>query len=455
MTVGVPENHCSEYGGGKLYLPKYLILLSFLLISALPSLSEQQFLQWGLAGLDVDINLYQAIILTFSLYGSFAWFKTPLSMTFKWFFLIFCLMVSYNTFSILIFHIDYVVPTLRGIFNLFVNLLCVFLISQVLRRYISVRGFSLTVVVFGNILAFSGIAEFALLQFSDSALEQWRRMIVGNTSNIKELLTLHGVALDLHKLSRVGGLIGAPENLGNALTLTLPFALLANLTVLGQMWIIIIYTIVSVFTSSRSLGIALILHLIFLISCKYRGIRTVGPVVAGAIGLCGVLWFGLNLESFSRFSSDAFSYEWVWRGAGLAGLLEAIQESGMWFTGLGFGWGSEAQFGLTPLTSGVLGGDIAIAFGLGGLPGVAILAVLWVLILKIKKVARSVSPGVRAAVNLYMLFIALRSLITPELMRLVLVSNILTLLLLSFIVVADYAVNYSSTESLKDDIFDG
>jgi hypothetical protein len=153
-----------------------------------------------------------------------------------------------------------------------------------------------------------------------------------------------------------------------------------------------------------------------------------------------MLWLGLNAESFTRFGLDALLYELEWRGSRLFALLDVMSENQwVWITGLGFGWGADQYFGLKSMTSGILGGDLAVAYGLGGVTGVLILLLFWRIILKVWGLGRQAYATSREkiAIGMYVLFVLLLSVFTPVLTQFVLSSGTIAWLLIAFLVLIE------------------
>jgi len=201
-----------------------------------------------------------------------------------------------------------------------------------------------------------------------------------------------------------------------------------------------LYFLSAVVSASRSLGIALLLYSMLLLANKRNDAKQykTGVAMAWVVSLALVFWLSLNLEASIRFGQEALLYEFNWRTERFLALLNVMQESEFaWITGLGLGWGVDQHYGLSPLTSGVLGGDLAVAYGLGGVVGLLVLLSFWGIILRVWIEVRRCFSIDKLAIDLYILFLIFLSAITPVLMQLVLNSGIVTLLLVAFLVLAE------------------
>jgi len=291
--------------------------------------------------------------------------------------------------------------------------------------------------VFGALVAASAVMEYALLKSSMTMLLEWRNVVWGSVDP-DDLLKIGGVTLDPTGLARVGGIIGAPENLGYVLALTLPFVLLAQPGPFAQMALLGLYALAAVVTGSRTLTIGIAMFGLLALRPR-RGVR--GSARRAALALValvalGLAWSSINEEAFSRFSPDALQYEFDWRSERLSALVSAAGRVPYgWLTGIGFGSGADLQAGLESVTSGMLGGDVAVAAGLGGLVGVSALLALWTILLTARH--RAHHPTRRRAVDVYLAFVATTSLLFPVLMQLVLTTGIICTLLMTFLVVID------------------
>jgi hypothetical protein len=332
-------------------------------------------------------------------------------------------------------------PLARGVVNLAINVLLAVGVSQLLRRPGSTGTLALAVSVFGVLVAASAVLEYVLLKSSIGLLIDWRNLVWGSVDP-SELLTIGGVTLEPVGLARVGGIIGAPENLGYVLGLTLPFVMVLQPTPLAQGALLGLYTIAAVVTGSRTLTIGIAIFGLLVVRPRpgvRRGYRTaiVGAVVVAVLGLA---WWSVNEEAFVRFSPEALEYELFWRSDRLAALLAATASRPTgWLTGIGFGSGADLQLGIESVTSGVLGGDVAVAFGLGGLVGLFLLGGLWTGLLILRHRVRTAPAGLRLAVDMYVAFVGAASLLFPVLLQLVLCTGIICALMVTFVVLADGA----------------
>ena len=277
---------------------------------------------------------------------------------------------------------------------------------------------------------------------SMSLLLTWRTLVWGAVDQT-EVLKIGGVTLGTTGLARVGGIIGAPENVGMVLGLTLPFVIVLEVTTVLQTAIFALYAIAAVVTGSRALTIALaIFSVLSLRLRRRRGRRRARTMLLLAAALLALVpaWFRVNQEALSRFSLESLRYEVDWRGDRLAALVEAVgRKPHGWLTGLGFGSGSDVDAGLERVTSGLLGGDVAIAYGLGGVAGLTFLTALWLILLTLRRRLRRNTPAMRVSMDMYACFVGGASLLFPVLMQLLLSTNILTVLIIAFLVFADGA----------------
>jgi hypothetical protein len=411
----------------------------------------------NISGIEVDASFYQfAVVL--AAYGAicaiFVQRKVDIGFTARTVLLVLYLLTVYNLAMALMAESAFRVPLFRGIYNLTINVLTVLLIDRVANRWLNTRSFARAVAVFGILVALSGLGEFAFLKMSRPMLMEWRRFVWGGSVTEEQLFTAGGVTLDPIGLARVGGLVGAPENLGVVLALTLHYVALAGFTHRAHASIFVLYLLAAVVSASRTLGLCLGLYGTLLMlhkegdTVKHR----IAYVILLIIFLTTVMRLNLNSGAFTRFGQDALAYEWMWRSKRLLKLLNVMQENGLALvSGLGLGWGVDQVFGLRSLTSGVLGGDLAVGYGLGGVVGLAILILFWRGILKVWIRARHISAMDKVAIDLYVLFLFLRSIFTPVVMRLILSSDIITFLTVAFLVVAEARYREWARETVAHD----
>jgi magnesium-transporting ATPase (P-type) len=96
--------------------------------------------------------------------------------------------------------------------------------------------------------------------------------------------------------------------------------------------------------------------------------------------------------------------------------------------GIGFGWGSEARYGIASVTSGLLGGDVIVAYAFGGLIGLSFVFAFWWYILMSRKKART--DASRLAADMVILLVAAYSVIEPILLQLVFTTGVVSVMLL-------------------------
>ena len=417
-----------------------LLLVALLTALALPSIANLSF-GVHLGMLSGDLKVFQAAVVALSL-ALLAWHRSLRNLpVLNGLLGLLWIVVLFNAGSALVSGPQLLPPLARGIANLSINVLAAVGVSQVLRRPGSTTTLAAAVCAFGILVAASAVFEYVLLKTSFGLLVDWRNFVWGSVDP-SELLKIGGVTLDPTGLARVGGIIGAPENLGYVLGLTLPFVMLLELDPAPQGALLVLYTGAAVVTGSRTLTIAI--GIFVLLGLRRRGgmrrrART-AIVATVALALAGLAWSSVNEEAFARFSPEALRYEFLWRSDRLAALLAAAMARPYgWLTGIGFGSGADLQLGLESVTSGMLGGDVAVAFGLGGLVGLMVLGGFWTVLLTLRRRVRSAPVRLRLAVDMYVAFVGAASLLFPVLLQLLLTTGIICGLMVTFLVAADGA----------------
>jgi len=389
--------------------------------------------------LEGDFNVHQATIVTASL--TMLGLGRGLGLTrFTQTLVLICWATALYNLTTCLWGSRYLLnPLFRGIVNCTLNTLAALAIAQCLERRAwraaALRG----VCAFGVIVAASAIVEFAFLKTSGGLLSAWRSLVWGPVP-ADRLLTAGGVTLDPGGLSRVGGLVGAPENLGYVLAMTLPFVLVFGVSTTRMAGIGLLYALAAAVSGSRTLAVSLsICAVLVLLGRRAVTARArIGIVAALLSGMAAVVAFDINSEVASRFTTDAIRYEIDWRLGRALDLLDEQRRSGSWATGLGFGLGAEQVRGLPPVTSGVLGGDGIVAFALGGVGGAIFLLVLWSAIVR-TRTTRTLPHRARLALDAYAAVVACSSLLTPVLTQIVLTANVFTVLMIAFPIMAERA----------------
>jgi hypothetical protein len=143
-------------------------------------------------------------------------------------------------------------------------------------------------------------------------------------------------------------------------------------------------------------------------------------------------------DSSARYSSDAASYQLQWRLDRLNLVNERISENPLanW-VGQGYGAGSEEQWGLEAVTSGILGGDLTVSYLFGGFFGIALLAAFWLQLGRLGAAIPGRQTLVKRGLVAYAVFVAAMSLIEPVITQFALRSEVLTLLLMAFPLLAE------------------
>lgn len=339
------------------------------------------------------------------------------------------------------------VAYIRGIGNFALNTSVCAVIQALLIYYIPPQRMARYVMLFGLVVASSGIFEFLALKLSPALLEGWRNLLFLGLSDVNagrlDVMKIGGVNLSDTGISRVGGLIGAPENLGMVLALTLGFLPLANLSARMQLFVFSSYIAVAIFSGSRYLGIGLALYSIISVlqlraqNTNRRFITIASWIVA--IGL--VSWLGWNIESFQRFQGEAWEYEWQWRLASANNVVSSLAtEPWAAWLGLGLGWGVEEYFGWNwKLSSGLLGGDWITAYGLAGVLGLAIILSIWLRVIRTwRDLGRT--GGNRMGLSYYIFLAAAASLALNHFSNWFLFSSILTILPITLITLHEAAL---------------
>jgi len=418
---------------------RVVALVALLVALALPSVANVSFgVRLGMLAGDLKVFQATAIVLSLAL---LAWHRSLRNLpVLNGLLGLLWVVVLFNVGTALVSGPELLPPLARGIANLTINVLAAVGVSQVLRRPGATRTFATAVCLFGILVAGSALLEYALLKTSFALLVDWRNFVWGSVDP-GDLLTIGGVTLDPTGLARVGGVVGAPENLGYVLAFTLPFVLLLDLAPARQGAVLVLDAAAAVVTGSRTLTIAIGIAALLVLGRRDRRRRArTAVVVAVAATLAALAWSSVNEEAFARFSPEALQYELAWRGDRAAALLEAVRtRPNGWLAGIGFGSGADLLHGLDAVTSGLLGGDVAVAFGLGGLAGLAVLAAFWAILLGLRRRVRTAPVPLRRAVDLYTAFVAAASLLFPVLLQLVLTTGIIGGLMVAFLVAADGA----------------
>lgn len=411
-----------------------LLVLALVLLS-LPSVAGLSFgVRLGLVS--GDVKVFQAVVLVAAV-ALLAWHRAlrPSGTVAALLLLVWAIALA-NAGTALVSDPRLLPPLARGIANFALNVLAALAASQLLRRA-GTATVAAAVAVFGALVAASAVVEYALLRSSMAMLLEWRNVVWGSVDP-DDLLKIGGVTLDPTGLARVGGMIGAPENLGYVLALTLPFVTLLEPGPYAQTTLLGLYALAAVVTGSRTLTIGIAMFGLLALRPRHgvRGSYRRAAIAVAALAALGLAWSSVNEEAFSRFSPDALRYELDWRSERLSALVSAAgRQPYGWLTGIGLGSGADLQAGLESVTSGMLGGDVAVAAGLGGLVGVAVLAALWATLLALRHRVRH--PATRRAVDVYLAFVGATSLLFPVLMQLVLSTGIICALLVAFPAVAD------------------
>lgn len=423
----------------RFYIAPRLLVLAALLAITIPSITNIRT-PLGLFGVQFDLQIVQIVILLLAILVLLFRKKYSIILTVKRLFLILSVVLIYGVVQILVFSTYetglWAFP-LRGIFNFGINVAVAILLDYIIYSRLNMQSFASIVTLYGIVVACSALGEFILLKTSQSMLENWRIFVWGNSVERDEILRAGGVSLVEFGLSRVGGLVGAPENLGFILAMTLPFIILSSFRTVTQIGVLVMYVMTAMVAGSRSLGIALIICSIILSGRRRRFFLTyrkpnVAVMFGSAVGIASAFWFNLNIESLDRYGWEAQSYEWAWRSERLTALLETLEQRELAsFMGLGLGWGVEEQFGLHALTSGILGGDFIIAYGLGGLVGLGILAALWRILIDVRKKNTITGGQERLAIDVYLVYLMIVSLYTPQVMMLLFTVSTITVLLLA------------------------
>jgi hypothetical protein len=401
-----------------------------LLSLSIPSIADKKVLQLSLIGVVVDFSFFQVFLVLSTVWIICTKSKVSIGRVERVLIIIFCGVVPYNMLILITNNYHLFITSLRGIFNFGVNILCAFWLSYIIKRWLNTKLFATVFVLFGIILALSGIAEFSFLKFSPKLLDKWRSLVWGEVIEPEELLTAGGVILNTDGMARVGGLIGAPENLGVILAFTLPFAILLRISLLSHIGIVGLYTLVSIIASTRMLGISLILYIIILLqkSKEFLILKFFSLFIISLI-VVGLIFLDINTEAQSRFTLDAFLYELLWRSEILTRFLETTRMNDISpFIGASLGqFERDSEYDvIARANSGILGGDVVVAYGLGGIGGILILSILWREIWKIRNKTLKGFNHLQHATKLFMILLVLKSLFMPVLISFVLISNILT-----------------------------
>ena len=391
---------------------KHLMLLIAMILFSIPSITNTTL---PIPGFKSDINSYQIIILLTFISLFFNEKISYKSFTVKKLSIIFGFIIIFNIFRMNFGIPDEDIYLMRGIFNCSFNLMITFIVSSFFNNWLTVKSFSNITLIYGIIISISAIFEFILLRVSMPMLEKWRIFVWGNLDS-EMLFRAGGVILNSDGLARVGGLIGAPENLGYILSLTIPIFILADTPSIIRILTLSIYTISSLVSGSRGLPIVIIFYsiLLFTSKSKYYSKDKILFLIIFAILISTSIYYGLNSDALSRFSNEAFIYEWNWRIKRLVSAISIMDQN--WFypiLGIGLGWGIEEKFELWSFTSGLLGGDFVVAYCLGGFIGIGILITFWKIVIKYKILISSFGEKARISINLFILFTFGLSLIMP------------------------------------------
>lgn len=421
---------------------KCLIMLLALIILSVPATANTRIITVGLGNLEVYATFSQLTVVLLSIGVVVITPGLRLGFSIRCLFVTWWLFSLYNLLVPLIVFDDAGAPTRRGLWNFAVNVLAAFVVSVVVRYWARPESFTSAVVGFGAVLAFSGIVEFVFLKLARPWLVDWREMVLGRAVPIGDLLVAEGVALDPRAPARVGGLIGSPDNLGYIIAATLPFVRLAELPFAAHGLLLGAYIVAAMVSGSRTLAIGLVIYGLCLIVSNRHRIR--GRTVAATVGLllAATVFLGPNLDSLARLSPERLLGEWGWRSRKLIRVVGAMRERpSRWLTGL-YSEQESTPFGEPrDVTGGILGGDVAVACAVYGIGGFAVWAALWAMIVTVRRGAGPSGAVTRSAMDTYMLFVALTSLIMPMLMTVVLFSGPLAVLLVAFVMICDDATS--------------
>jgi hypothetical protein len=199
------------------------------------------------------------------------------------------------------------------------------------------------------------------------------------------------------------------------------------------------------------LGIALVLYIfIILWELKLRIILKLLSILIICSASAIILFSSLDDKSYSRFDMKAILYELSWRGETLFRFIESTEAhrlSPLIGAGLGQFEKDSEYDAMARVGSGILGGDLVVAYGLGGIGGILILTVLWIAIWKMNYRSRFIKRELYQANILFIILLTSRSLFMPVLMIFILVSNIITFINIAFLVlISDMVRNQRSQE---------
>jgi hypothetical protein len=434
---------------------KCFVLLTLLLSFSVPSVADRKILSLQLLGIVVDFSFYQIFLIVSAIWIVVTKSKILIGRIERVLIVLFCFIISYNLSVSMINGHQLLVTSLRGIFNFGINVLCAFWIRYVTKKWLTTELFSLVFIFFTTILALSSVAEFSFLKFSPSLLEKWRSVVWGEIAEPDELLKAGGVILDPDGMARVGGLIGAPENLGMILAFALPFTILARISLFSHILIASFYALISVIAGTRMLGFALVVYIIIILHKfeEYFILKLISILMLSSVSI-GIITLGINNEVYSRFTMDAFWYELLWRGEIFTRFLDETRInklSPLIGASLGqFERGGDYEI-LARVKRGVLGGDIVVAYGLGGIGGILVLLVIWIQMWKIRNETLNSCKNINQANRIFMILVILKSLFVPVLMNFVLISNIFTFASLAFLISLSNMIKEQKTREPDDD----
>ncbi|CEP68820.1 Uncharacterized [Moorella glycerini] len=416
------------------------VIVIVLLVTTIPSLATKRIFAGELLGSNYDFDF--SLIVPLAILGLLYFrvvrrgrvFFSPVTRTF----MVVWALATVNAFLQITTNPQAIIPVIRGLVNLSFYMIAVFLLSYLLNmRLLSPNLLASSIILYGEIMAYSAIGDYALALLNPKMHLLFRSLVWGTDIGTVEALRLGGTTYVGSDFLRVGGLVGAPENLGMILALTLPFTYFVRPMNKG-IRLLVIYCVVAAVSGSRSLIIAIAIFLMFQAVHrlpKYNLPRNLATYLVLGISVVSML-LTLNSRWLSRLGADAWFYEFTWRYTRLSDVLKTtLNNAYAPLLGLGLGPGVEELYGLKPLSSGILLGDFATAYALGGVVGIMILLI----IIRVTMRLLTDQKGARQnAMNFLVPFAGALALFMPVLTMIFLVHNPQGILLIALLVTVEY-----------------
>ncbi len=411
------------------------LLVLFLVVASLPRIAAIPPGAFGALGISVNLNLYQMVVLSLGigtlLFRRDIWQNDSLVWVGRAVAIIAVANLArlvLNTYSAGGPDADAV--AVRGTLAALINISFLMWIAASFADLGRERA-ARAIVAYGAIVATSGAFEFALARLHPGWLVAWRELVFGGTVQRSDILRVGGVTLNASSsVVRVGGIIGAPENLGLVLALTLPALALAPLSQRTRRLLCGLYLLALVVTASRSLFVGMAVYLLVYLWQRRRNRAGQALFLAALVVTLALGVQRVNPNVASRASGGAVAYEVSWRGQRTELLLESSgnnRATARQVLGSGIGLDTRAKTSSgspAAVTTGVLGGDFLVAWLYGGLVGLVVLATLWVALLRQRG-----QPGSAVAWPMMVIVIFSASLFEPVLMQIALTTTVISVLI--------------------------